>query len=97
MIVEYQGVYGAVVRIDESGELEGYQFINPPIEFRFLRMGCPFTEWEQCDADYHSLLRPVVTNETLRTRGLSASGLGIETRGLCGNFILLTWRREGTF
>jgi hypothetical protein len=29
MIVEYQGVYGAVVGLI----LEGYQFISPPIEF----------------------------------------------------------------
>lgn len=96
MIVQYCGAYGSTVQVDQPGEIEGYQFINPPVEFRLLRTGRPITEWGPCDTDYHSLLRPVVANETLRTRGLEASGLGIETRGLCGNFILLIWRREGT-
>jgi len=97
MIVPYRGTYGSTVQIDHPGEIEGYQFISPPLEFRLLRTGSPITEWEPCDADYHSMLRPVIANETLRTRGLEAGGLSVETRGLCGDFTLLIWRREGTF
>jgi hypothetical protein len=97
MIVEYRGAYGSTVAIELAGELEGYGFINPPIEFRLLRSGGPISEWQQCDAEYHSLLRPVIANDILRTRGLEAAGVSFETRGLGGEFVLLVWRREGTF
>jgi hypothetical protein len=97
MIIEYRGTYGSTVDIELAGELEGYGFINPPIEFRVLRSRVPISGWQDCDAVYHSLLRPVIVNAALRTRGLEAAGLSFETRGLGGEFVLLVWRREGTF
>lgn len=93
VILTYQGNYGAAVWLDMEGELEGFQFVNPPIEFRLIRDGSPFTEWQVCDTEYHTPQRPRVGG----TCGLEAKGLAIETRGLCRRFTLLIWRRDGTF
>ena len=93
MILTYLGSYGSRVSLDMDGELEGFQFVHPPIEVRFVRDGLALTEWRTCDADYHTLQRPSLSG----TCGMNARGLAIETRGLCGQFILLVWRREGTF
>jgi hypothetical protein len=41
-----------------------------------------------------SLLRPVLVDAAVQTRGLDAHNLAIETRGLAGTFILLVWPRE---
>lgn len=93
MILTYHGTYGDSVSLNMDGELEGFEFIEPPIDFRVVRDGSPITEWERCDSEYHTLLRPRLGG----TCGLSAQGLTIQTRGLCGRFTLLVWRREGTF
>jgi hypothetical protein len=93
VILIYEGNYGARLSLDMEGELEGFQFVSPAVEFRLARDGSPLGEWQECDTEYHTLQRPCLGG----TCGLTAKGLAMEIRGLCGRFILLVWRREGTF
>jgi hypothetical protein len=75
----------AAVSLDMEGELEGFHFVNPPVEFRLVRDGSPLAEWQTWDTEYHTPQYPVLGG----TRGLKAQGLALETRVLCGRFVLL--------
>ena len=94
MILTFRGLYGSTVDLNGSGEIQGYEFLQPPIEYRFLRAGTPISEWMSPEQRYVSLLRPVCINDTVRTRGLNREALAIQTRGLAGTFTLLVWPRE---
>jgi hypothetical protein len=94
MILKFSGLYGSTVDLNGIGEIQGYEFLEPPIEYRFVRAGCAISEWMSPEPRYISLLHPVRTNDTVRTRGLDTEGLVIETRGLAGTFTLLVWPRE---
>lgn len=94
MILIFKGQYGSTIDLHREGELQGYEFLEPPIEYRFVRAGVPISEWAPAVPAYISLLRPVVTDSKVATKGLDATNLGIETRGLAGNFTLLVWPRE---
>jgi len=94
MILKFSGLYGSTIDLNGSGEIQGYEFLQPPIEYRFLRAGSPISEWTCPEPRYISLLRPVRINEILLTRGLDRKDLAVETRGLAGIFILLVWPRE---
>ena len=89
----FRASYGSTIEIRGDGELEGFEFLQPPIEYRFLREGIPISEWAPPASGYVSLLHPVTLGIEVRTRGLDARHLAIETRGLCGTFILLVWPR----
>lgn len=93
MILSLEGAYGDTIVLSVEGEIEGFQFIPPPLEYRFVRRGEPEVEWTTADSDFQSLLRPVIEGSAARTRGLRAEGLTVETRGLCGRFTLLIWPR----
>jgi hypothetical protein len=94
MILTFRGLYGATVDLNGSGEIQGYEFLQPPIEYRFVRAGSPICDWMSPEPRYISLLRPVRTKDTACTRGLDRKDLTIETRGLAGTFTLLVWPRE---
>jgi hypothetical protein len=93
MILTFKGPYGSIVDLRRYGEIQGYEFVEPPIEYRFLRAGSPISDWTSVPG-FISLLRPVIINAAVQTRGLDAKNLAIETRGLAGTFILLVWPRE---
>jgi hypothetical protein len=94
MIVKFSGLYGTTIDLDGNGEIQGYEFLEPPIEYRFVRAGSAISEWMSPEPRYISLLHPVCTNDMVRTRGLDTADLAIETRGLAGTFTLLVWPRE---
>ena len=94
MILTFKGPYGSIVDLGRDGEIQGYEFVEPPIEYRFLRAGSPISDWTSPVPGFISLLRPVTINAAVQTRGLDAKNLVIETRGLAGTFILLVWPRE---
>ncbi len=94
MILTFKAPYGSIVDLRRDGEIQGYEFVEPPIEYRFLRAGSPISDWTSPVPGFISLLRPVIINATVQTRGLDATNLAIETRGLAGTFMLLVWPRE---
>jgi hypothetical protein len=94
MILTFKGPPGSTVNLEREGEIQGYELLGPPIEYRLLRDGSPISEWTPGVSGFISLLRPVVSDNVVGTRGLEAAGLAIETRGLAGNFTLLVWTRE---
>lgn len=94
MIRVFKGPYGSIADLHRDGEIQGYEFLDPPIEYRFLRAGVPISDWTAPISGFVSLLRPVAIDGAVRTRGLDATNLAIETRGLLGSFILLVWPRE---
>jgi hypothetical protein len=94
MILTFKGPYGSIVDLRRDGEIQGYEFVEPPIEYRFLRAGSPISDWTSPVPGFISLLRPVIINAAVQTRGLDAKNVAIETRGLTGTFILLVWPRE---
>ena len=94
MILKFSALYGSTVDLNGMGEIQGYEFLQPPIEYRFVRAGSAISEWMSPEPRYISLLHPVRTNDTVRTRGLDSEDLVIETRGLAGTFTLLVWPRE---
>ena len=94
MILTFRGLNGSTVDLNGSGEIQGYEFLQPPTEYRFLRAGTPISDWMFPEPRYISLLRPVRTSGAVRTRGLDRDDLAIQTRGLAGTFTLLVWPRE---
>jgi hypothetical protein len=92
--VTFKGPYGSIVDLRRDGEIQGYEFVDPPIEYRFLRAGSPISDWVTPVAGFISLLRPVIIDAAVQTRGLNANNLAIETRDLSGTFILLVWPRQ---
>jgi hypothetical protein len=94
MVLTFKGAYGSTVDLDREGEIQGYEFVEPPVEYRFLRAGSPISDWTSPVLGFISLLRPVTIDAVVQTRGLDAKNLAIETRGLAGTFILLVWPRE---
>jgi hypothetical protein len=94
MILTFKGPYGSIVDLGRDGEIQGYEFVEPPIEYRFLRAGSPISDWTSPVPGFICLLRPAIIDIAVQTRGLDAKNLAIETRGLAGTFILLVWPRE---
>ena len=93
MILTFKGLNGSTISLHQFGELLGYEFVESPQEFRFVRAGVPISDWTVPMPKYVSLLSPVLINSNVRTRGLDSTSLVIETRGLPGRFTLLFWLR----
>src|SRR5579864_7455365 len=72
MILTFKGAYGSTIDLDRDGEIQGYEFVEPPIEYRFLRAGSPISDWTSPVPGFISLLRPVTINAAVQTRGLDA-------------------------
>jgi hypothetical protein len=95
-----------------SVELNCFQFLISPLEFRLVRNGKPLQDWQTANTDLYDLQHgPGVTQWTrdghlfindldhrpdVMTCGLLSLNLTMETRGLALDFILLVWLREGT-
>jgi hypothetical protein len=92
-MLSFKASYGSTINLHRDGEIEGIEFLQPPTEYRFLRKGVPISDWTLPAIGYVSLLRPVIVGSEVRTRGLDTRHLALETRGLCGSFILLVWPR----
>ena len=94
MIISFKAEYGSTIDLHREGEIQGYEFLEPPVEFRFVRNGVPLCDWATPACGYVSLLHPEVNNSIVTTRGMDAMHLAIETRGLAGTFTLLVWPGE---
>jgi hypothetical protein len=94
MILTFKGAYGSTIDLHRAGEIQGYEFVEPSIEYRFLRAASSISDWTSTTPAFISLLRPVIIDVFVRTRGMDAKHLAIETRGLAGTFILLAWPRQ---
>ena len=94
MILTFKGPYGSIVDLHRDGEIQGYEFVEPPIEYRFLRAGSPISNWISPVPGFISPAAAGNHRCRCQTRDLDAQNLAIETRGLAGTFILLVWPRE---
>ena len=92
-MLTFKASYGSTINLHRDGQIEGIECLQPPIEYRFLWKGVPISDWTRPAIGYVSLLHPLVMGSEVPTRGLDARHLAVETRGLCGNFILLVWPR----
>jgi len=61
MILTLSGIFGSVVSLDftnrfgDAVELQCFQFVMPPIEFRLVRQGVPLQEWQAGNNDMYDL------------------------------------------
>lgn len=112
------GHFGCSVSLDlgsqfgASVELQCFQFIMPPPEFRLMRNETPLQPWQLANTDMYDLQHPPSVDEWVRdghvftndlchrrdvmTCGVLCQGLRMETRGLALTFILTVWPREIT-
>jgi hypothetical protein len=112
------GAFGCTLSLDlrkrfgELVELQCFQFITPPIEFRLMRHSLALQDWQAVNTNIYDLQHPpsVTTwsrdghyfNNDLHHRndvmtcGVLSKGLFMETRGLALNFLLTVWLREST-
>jgi hypothetical protein len=72
MILTFKGAYGSAIDLHRDDEIQGYEFVDPPIEYRFLRAGSPISDWTSPSTGFISLLRPVIVDAVVRTRGMDA-------------------------
>jgi hypothetical protein len=110
--------FGSSVSLDfrrESGEtveLESFQFVTPPVEFRLMRSSVALQEWQAGNTEMYDLQHGPGVREWSRdghwikndldhrrdvvTCGVLSKDLVMETRGLPLHFVLLVWLREST-
>lgn len=97
----------------ERVELAFFQFVVPPIEFRLVRNQRPLQIWQSANTDVYDLqhcprvkrwerdshwfINDLDHRPDVRTCGVRSEDLGMQTRGLGLNCVLLVWLREGTF
>jgi len=107
MSLDFAKPFGARV------ELEGFQFITPPTDFRLVRGNKPLQEWQQGNSEIYDLQHcpgmkswardaHCFTNDfdhrhDVMTCGILSRGLAMQTRGLGLTFILMIWLRQGTW
>lgn len=118
MILLFSAPSGVTISLDlrkqfgERVELEFFQFVTPPIEFRLVRSGKPLQEWQTGNSELYDLQHcPGVkrwaqddhwfTNDfdhryDVMTSGILSRDLRMQTRGLGFPFALLIWLRENT-
>ncbi len=119
MILTLSAPFGSAISLDftkqfgESVELQGFQFVTPPIEFRLLRRGMPLQEWQTGNTDMYDLQHGPGVKQWARdnhwfvndlhyrndvvTCGVLSKDLVMETRGIAFTFVLLIWPRDGTW
>ena len=117
MLFHY-GLSGSIIDLDvrsqfgELVELECFQFLAPPIEFRLLRNATLLQEWQSANTDMYDLQHPARVANWARddhwfvndlhhrddavTCGVLSKDLKMETRGLGLGLILMVWLRETT-
>ena len=111
--------YGATISLDfrkqfgDRAELDCFQFVIPPIEFRLVRNGKSLQEWQPANTemydlqhgpgvaewarDDHWFINDLVHRRDVMTCGLLSQNVMMETRGLGFDSLLLVWLREGTW
>jgi hypothetical protein len=93
-------------------ELQSFQFVAPPSEFRLLRKETPLQDWQAANTEMYDLQHPPSVAEWTRdghsftndlchrkdvmTCGVLSQHLRMETRGLALIFVLMVWLREST-
>lgn len=119
MILTMTGSCGKPLSLDlaaslgPSVELQCFQFIVPPTEFRLVRRSVALQAWQAGNTETYDLLHGTgvkmwcrdhhwFTNDLTHRRdvvtcGVLSKGLVMETRGLTLEFVLMLWPREGTF
>ncbi len=118
MIRVLSAPFGSSISLDlrtelgERVELESFQFLTPPVEFRLTRNCVVLQEWRPANTEMYDLQHPPgikewsrdghwITNDLdhrhdVQTCGVLAQDLVLETRGLALSFVLLVWVREST-
>jgi hypothetical protein len=118
MMLSFRGPYGSSISLDlaakfgPSVELEYFQFVTPPMEFRLVRDGHPLQEWQAGNTEMYDLQHgpgvkewerderwfrsDLVHRRDVMTCGVLSKSLVMETRCLAGDFLLMVWIREGT-
>src|SRR5437867_13424686 len=118
MILIFTASFGSAISLDlrpglgERAELQCFQFVVPPIEFRLVRNGTPLQGWQvdntdpydlqhgpgahEWERDEHRFINDLDHRHDVATRGVLSSHLLMETRGIAGEFILLVWPRMST-
>jgi hypothetical protein len=111
--------YGATISLDfrkqfgDRVELNCFQFVIPPVEFRLVRNSRPLQEWQAANTDMYDLqhgpgvrqwarddhwfINDLMHRHDVMTCGLLSHNVLMETRGLGFDFLLLVWLREGTW
>lgn len=119
MILTLKGICGDPLSLDLTGtlgpsvELQCFQFVVPPVEFRLVRNGLALQDWQVGNTDMYDLQHgPRITawerddhrfindlnhRTDVVTCGVLSKDLAVETRGLAFPFQLMLWPREGTF
>jgi hypothetical protein len=119
MILTVKGTCGNQLSLDFTGtlgpsvELQCFQFIVPPIEFRLMRRGVALQDWQVGNMDSYDLqhgpgaptwcrdghwfINDLNHRTDVATCGLLSKDLVMESRGLPLEFMLLVWPRETTF
>jgi hypothetical protein len=117
-MLTFSGSCGSTLSLDlrnkfgQPVELQCFQFITPPIEFRLLRKETPLQDWQAGNTEMYDLQHPPSVVEWARdghsftndlchrhdvmTCGVLSQDLFMETRGLALSFVLLVWLREST-
>jgi hypothetical protein len=115
MVLKFTGSFGSAISLDlaeklgDRVELQCFQFVVSPIEFRLLRHGTPLQEWQEGNVESYDLQHSPTVKEWSRnnhrfvndlahrndvaTCGLLSQEVIMETRGLLGDFLLLVWPR----
>jgi hypothetical protein len=119
MMLSLRALFGSTISLDlrkqfgDRVELDCFQFVIPPVEFRLVRLGRPLQEWQKGNSDMYDLQHPPGVRQWVRdshwfvndldhwrdvmTCGLLSQNLAMETRGLGFDFLLLVWLRENTW
>jgi hypothetical protein len=119
MMLSLRAPFGSTISLDlrkqfgNRVELDCFQFVIPPVEFRLVRDGRPLQEWQEGNSDMYDLQHGPGVEQWARdshwfvndldhrhdvmTCGLLSQNLAMETRGLGFDFLLLVWLRESTW
>ena len=118
MIRVLSAPFGSSISLDlraelgERVELESFQFVTPPVEFRLTRNSVPLQEWQadntemydlqhgpsvkEWSRDGHRIINDLDHRHDVSTCGVLSKYLVMETQGLALRFVLLVWLREST-
>lgn len=118
MIITLSALAGQRISLDlreqfgESVEIECFQFVTPPLEFRLVRNSVPLQEWQHGNPvtydlqhspetkdwsrDGHRFINDCEHRNDVMTCGVLSKNLAIETTGLAFPITLLVWPREST-
>lgn len=118
-MLSLRALFGSTISLDlrkqfgDRVELDCFQFVIPPVEFRLVRNSRPLQEWQAANTDmydlqhgpgvrqwardYHRFINDLVHRHDVVTCGLLSQNLAMETRGLGFDFLLLVWLRESTW